>query len=131
MVRLRADLHRLGEAGGAGREDHELLERELVARVRAAVDYVEAGDREHVRRLDARELGEVLVDRHALLGRARVRDGDGDAEDRVRAELALVRGAVELEQEVVDRLLVRHGQAGLDELRRDHLVHVLDRLRHA
>lgn len=128
MVRFRADLHRLRERGRAGGEEHELLEGKLVARVRSAVDDVEARDGEHVRWLHARELRKMLVQRHTLLSRAGLRDRDGHAEDRVRTELALVWRAVELDQEIVDALLVRHGQSRFDELGRDHVVHVRDRL---
>ena len=41
-----------------------------------------------------------------VAGRAAFADGEGDAEDRVRAEAALVRGAVELDQRVVECCLV-------------------------
>jgi hypothetical protein len=107
------------------------LERELVARVRTAVDDVETWDREYVGRLNTRELREVLVHRDALLRRAGIGNRNGYAKNRVCAELALIRRAVKLEQEIVDGLLVRHRDAGLDELWRNHVVHICNRLRHA
>lgn len=96
--------------------------------MRAAVDDVERGAGHDERRLDAREIGEVLVEGDALLGRGGVGDGDGDTEDGVRAELALVGRAVELDQEVVDLFLLRHFEAGFDELGGDGVVHVGDGL---
>lgn len=77
---------------GTGRENHELLEGELVASVRATVDDVEARDGEDVRSLDAGNLGEVLVERDTLLSGTGLRGGHRDTKDGVGAELALVGG---------------------------------------
>ena len=130
VVRLRADLHRLSERRRASRHKHELLERELIARMRTAVDDVERRARQDVRRLDAGEVREVLVEGDALLGGAGIGDGNGDAENGVGAELALIGAAVELDQEVVDLLLLRDLEARLDQLGRDRLVDVRDGLEH-
>ena len=54
---------------------------------------------------------EVPEERLARVGRRRLRDGERDAEDRVRAEAPLVRRAVELDQRPVDRLLLGGVQA--------------------
>ena len=105
VVGLSTDLHGLGEGGSASGEEHELLERELVAGVGATVDDVEAGRGEDEGGLDTGEVGEVLVEGDTLEGGGGLRDGDGDTEDGVGTELALVRGAVELDQEVIDVLL--------------------------
>lgn len=66
MVGLGAHLHRLVKVLGSDGEDHEFLEREGVAGVRPAVDHVERGAGEHVRRLNARELGKVHIQGDAL-----------------------------------------------------------------
>jgi len=66
-----------------------------------------------------------------LLGGAGLGDGERHAEDGVGAELGLVLGAVELQEEVVDRLLVGHVQVLGDQRRRDDLVDVLHGLAHA
>lgn len=124
VVSLCANLHRLREAGRANGEEHELLERKLVACVRATVDNVERGARQHVRWLDARQLCDVLVERDTFLRGTRLSDGDGHTEDRVRAELALVGRAVELLEEVIDLGLLGDDEAGLDEGGGDGVVHV-------
>ena len=84
------------------RHHHELLEVDLVVRVGAAVQHVHHRHRQHVRGLAA----EVAPERLPGLGRRGLRPGQGDAEDRVRAEPALVRGAVELDHRAVERRLV-------------------------
>ena len=124
MVGLRTDLHSLGEAGRTGGEEHELLEGELVTGVRATVNDVERGSGEDERGLDASEVSEVLVKRDTLLRGTSLSDGDGNTKNGVSTELALVGGAVELDQEVVDLLLGGDGEAGLDELGRDDVVDV-------
>ncbi|KAI3494687.1 hypothetical protein L1887_40503 [Cichorium endivia] len=109
VVHLGADLDRLGEALGARGDDHELLEGK-------------GGG------LDAAQVGEVLVEGETLLAGTGLGDGDRDTEDGVGAELALVGGAVELDQEVVDLLLRGDGEAGLDELGSDDVVDIVDGL---
>ena len=89
---------------GADRDDHELLEVDRVVGVRAAVEDVHHRHRQDPRRLAA----EVAPQRLVLLGRGRARGGERDAEDRVRAEAALVRRAVELDQRAVEARLVEH-----------------------
>lgn len=128
MVDLGTDLHGLGESLSASGDNHELLERELVAGVRATVNDVHGRGRENVRGLDASKLGKVGVKGNTLLAGAGLGDGHRNTEDGVSAELALVGGAVELDEEVVNFLLRGDGDAGLDELRADDLVDVLDSL---
>ena len=124
VVRLGADLERLGERFGARGDDHELLEVDRVGRVHAAVDHVHHRHRQRPRALAAEVAEERLV---RLVGR-RLGHGERDAEDRVRAETALVRRPVELDQPLVERLLLvaLHAADGLEDL----AVHVRDRLRH-
>ncbi|TYZ50787.1 hypothetical protein PybrP1_012753, partial [[Pythium] brassicae (nom. inval.)] len=134
VVHLAANLHRLRERRGADREHHELLHRELVARVRAAVDDVERRHR-HARRRVAREVRDVLPERHLRGGRAGLAHCERYREDRVRAELLLAPAPLVLRAvELLDHELVelRLRQLALaHERRRDDLVHVLDRLQHA
>ena len=110
---LAADLHRLGEGVGAGRDDEELLEGQLVAGVLAAVDDVEARHRHGVWVAVAGQVREVLPERHALGGGAGLAGRHRDAQDRVGAERLLVRGAVHLDHLGVERLLV--GRVHADE----------------
>ena len=124
VERLRADPQCFGERARAGRHDHELLEVDRVLRVRTAVDDVHHRHRKRARALAAQRAEE----RHASLRRDGLRDGERDAEDRVRAETSLVRRAVELDQPPVDGLLVgpieRAHRVG------DLAVDVRDRARH-
>ena len=55
-------------------------------------------------------------------------DGHGDTEDGVGAELAFVGRSVELDEEVIDRRLILDVEAGLDQSRRNDVVHVRDGL---
>mmetsp|Transcript_13132 Transcript_13132/g.55007 ORF Transcript_13132/g.55007 Transcript_13132/m.55007 type:complete len:343 (+) Transcript_13132:888-1916(+) len=74
VVHLAAHAHGLSERRGAHRQHHELLHGQLVASVRAAVDHVERGHGQHELGV-ARQLGDVLVQRDAKLGRARLAHG--------------------------------------------------------
>ena len=124
VVGLGTDLHGLLEGRSTGGNDHELLERELVAGVRSTVDDVEAGRGEDEGGLDTGEVGEVLVEGDTLLGSSGLRDSDGDTEDGVGTELALVGGTVELDQEVIDLLLLGDLEASLEESGGDDVVDV-------
>ena len=68
----------------------------------------------------------MSVQWHALLCCGSLRDGHGDAEDSVCAELGLILCAIELVDELVDLGLVLNVQLGLNELGCDHIVHVGD-----
>ena len=128
VVSLSADLQCLREALGPGGQEHELLESKLIAGMRTAVDDVEGRSREDVGWLDACKLGEVLVEGYSLLRGTSICNGDGHAKDRVSTELALVRRAIELDEEVVDLLLLRDLESGLDQLWRDGIVDVRNSL---
>ena len=58
------------------------------------------------------ELGQVAVERLLGVGGRRLRRRQRDAEDRVGAEPALVRGAVELDHRLVERALLGGAGAG-------------------
>ena len=125
VVDLGAVAHRLGERRRTDRRDHELLEVRRALGVGAAVEDVEQRHRQQRRLLAA----EVPVQRNAGVRRRSVRHRQRDAEDRVRAELRLVRRAVQLDHRLVERALVAGVHAA--HLRRDRLVDVGDRLQHA
>ena len=99
---LGARAQRLAEGGQADRQEHELLEVDARLRVRTAVEHVEQRHREHVCAVAA----EMAVQRDAGGRRGRVARGQAHREDRVGAELGLVRRAVELAQLRVERRLV-------------------------
>ena len=105
---LTADLHGLGERRGAGGDDEELLEGQLVASVLAAVDDVEARDGHGVRVGIAGQIRVVPPERHAFGGGAGLGCRHRNAQDSVGAECFLVRGAVHLDHLRVDALLVGH-----------------------
>jgi len=96
--------------------------------MRSTVDDVECRRREDEGRLDACKVCKVLVERNAFLGSTRLRYSNGNPKDGVGAECALVGGAVELDEEVVDLGLGRDAQAGRDELGADYIVDVGDSL---
>ena len=106
---------RLGVRRRADRGDHELLDVDVAVRVRAAVEDVHHRHREHVRVRAA----DVAEQRQAGRLRGRLGHGQADAEDGVGAELGLVRGAVQVEQRVVDQPLL------VDVVPDDLLVDVL------
>mmetsp|Transcript_39290 Transcript_39290/g.86371 ORF Transcript_39290/g.86371 Transcript_39290/m.86371 type:complete len:249 (+) Transcript_39290:676-1422(+) len=136
VVDLRAHLHRLLEGGRANRQDHELLHGELVAGVAAAVNNVERRHR-HVELVGrvTRELGNVLVERHALGRGAGLADRHRDGENGIGAELGLgpapvILGAVELLHHLVVNLLLLRG-VHADERWANNRVDVLDSLAYA
>jgi hypothetical protein len=95
---LGADAECLRERIRARRHDHELLEVEGVLRVGAAVHDVHQRYGENAGSLPA----EPGVERLAGLRSSRLRDGEGRAEHRVRAQPFLVRRPVQVDQRPVD-----------------------------
>ena len=126
---LGADPQALGEARCARRHDHELLEVDRVVGVGAAVEHVHHRHRQEARLAAAVELGQVAVERLAGVDRRRLRRRQRDAEDRVGAEPALVRRAVELDHRLVEGALLGGARPG--QRRGDLAVDVLDRPRDA
>ena len=115
----------LGEGRRAVRDDHELLEVDLVVGVGAAVEHVHHRHRQDPRLLAA----EMAPERLPGVGRGGLRDGERDAEDGVRAEPRLVRRAVELDHRVVEAGLV--GRVAAVDRGGDLAVDVGDGVRHA
>ena len=83
------------------------------------------GDRQYV----GVRAAEVAVERLPAGIRGRLRDREGDAEDRVRAQGALVRGAVEVDERAIDAAL----RERIEPAQRlgDRTVHVRDGVQHA
>ena len=107
------DLHAVpqgfAEARGADRQDHELLQIDVVVGVRAAVHDVHHRDREP-RRAVAREMA---VERRAGVLRGGMRRGKRHRQQGVGAEPRLGRRPVRLDHRAVDPPLV--GRVGADE----------------
>ena len=122
---LGAHAQRLGEAGGAGRHDHEFLDVDVVVGVGAAVDDV------HHRQGQYAGVGpaDVLVERQAGFFGGGLGHGQRDAQDGVGAQLALVFGAVQLDHAHVDADLVDGVHA--DQVFGDDVVDVVDGLEDA
>ena len=131
MVSLGTDFHGFSEGGSSNGEQHELLEGEFVSGMGTTVDDVECGGREDVGWLDASELGQVLVEGDTLLDSSGLSDSNADTENGVGPEFTLIRGTVELDEEVIDVLLGGDLEARLDQLRGDNVVDIGDGLGNA
>ena len=118
-------LQTFAEGVEAMRHDHEFLEIDRGIGVRATVDDVGHGHREH---LGVRST-EVFEDRLTEGGRSGLGVGEGDGQDGVRAELGLRFGAIDVQHDAVHRELVEGVEA--DEFRGDLGGDVLDGLAHA
>jgi hypothetical protein len=63
-----------------------------------------------------------------LLGSTGLGNGQADTQNGVGAKLGLVRGTIEVDEELIDGRLVLDIEAGLNDSRAERLVHVLDSL---
>ena len=120
-----AAAQRFGEALGPHRKDHEFLEIDRVVGVHAAVDDVHHRHRQCPRRGAA----DIAIQRHVEGFGRRLGAGQRDAEDGVGAQPALVRGAVEIDHDLVDLHLLLDGL--IAQRLEDLAVDGLDRLLHA
>ena len=102
MVDLGAPAQRLAEGGCADGGDHELLNVNVGIRVGAAVEDVHHGDGQDV----GVGAAQVLVEGKIRVLGGGLGDGEGDAQDGVRAKFALVGGAVQVDHGLVDVTLV-------------------------
>lgn len=109
-------------------DHHELLEGETATGVGATVENVHERNWEDVWFLGAREIADVGVERHTLLGSGSLGHGHGHTENGIGTQLSLVLGAIELVEETVDGGLVLDVQVGLDQLWGDLVVDVGHRL---
>jgi hypothetical protein len=107
------------------RQDHEFLEVDRVVGMHAAIDDVHHRHRQRPRRGAA----DIAIERHVEgFGRC-LGAGQRDAEDGVGAQPALVRGAVEIDHDLVDLHLFLDGL--IAQRLEDFAVDGLDRLLHA
>lgn len=128
VVDLGTLAHGVGERGGLGGDDHELLEGEAAASVGATVEDVHEGDGKDVGLLGASKVGDVSVERDTLLGGTGLGNGERDTEDGVGTELALVGSAIELVEEGINGALVLDVKSLLDDGGGNDVVDVVDGL---
>ena len=102
VVNLGALAQCLAEGRSTDRRDHELLDVDAGIGMRTAVEDVHHRDGQHV----SVRAAEVTEERKAGRLGSCLGHGERDAEDRVRAEARLVRGAVEIDHRLVDEALV-------------------------
>ena len=120
MEDLGSGAERLAKGPESRRHEHEFLDVERVVRVRAAVHDVHHRDGQR----HGAGAAQVAEERERAGVRRGAADGHRDAEDRVRAEIRLRLGAVEVDHEAVDLGLL--ARVHPENLGRDRLVHVLD-----
>ena len=125
MVDLGAPAHGFLEGRRADGHDHELLNINVGIGVRSTVEDVHAGNREDV----GVRAAQVLVESEPGRLGCGVSRGERNAEDGVGAKLALVVGAVKVEQKCVQRALIRSVHA--DDLGGQRLVDSRNSLLHA
>ena len=113
------------EAGGAHGHDHELLDLHVVGGVGAAVEDVHHGHGQHL----GVGAADVVVQGGAQALGCGLGAGQGGAQDGVGAQAALVGGAVQLDEHLVDGHLIQH--VGADQGLGDLGVHVVHGLHHA
>ena len=94
----------------------------------ATVQDVLEGNREDVGLLGTGEVGDVSVERDALLSSTSLGDSQADTQDGVGTQVVLVGGAIELVEELVDLGLVLDIQVLLDDGRANLLVDIGDGL---
>ena len=109
-------------------DDHEFLESQAATSVGATIQNVLEGNGKNVGLLGTGKVGDVSVERDALLSSGSLGDGHGDTEDGVGTELGLVGGTVKLVHELVDGALVLDVEVLLDESGSNDIVDVGDGL---
>ena len=129
MEDLGARAQRFAEVRRAHRLDHEFLDIDVIVGMFAAVEDVHHRHRHGVLARLAVELGDVGVERHALLGCRCLGRGQRDGENRVGAQACLVVGAIQRQHGVVESALIAgiHAQEALADL----AVDGVDGLQHA
>ena len=106
--------------------NHELLEGETATGVGATVQDVLEGNGQDEGLLGSGKVGDVSVEGNTLLSGGSLGNGEGNTEDGVGTELALVGGSIKLVQELVNLGLVLNVEVLLDEGRANDVVDVLD-----
>ena len=125
MEGLGRPAQRFAEALCAHRHDHELLKVHVRVGVRSAVEHVQHRRRQHAG-IDA---AKIAIERNLQRLRHGARAGHRDRQNRIRAQLALVRRAVQRNHGLVDQPLI--GRVHAFQLRRNHALHIFDGLQNA
>ena len=125
MEDFRAPAERFLEGRSADGHDHEFLRVDGVGGVGAAVEDVHHRDGQAV----AADAAQEAVQRDIQAGGRRAGAGDGDSQDGIGAQVALVLGAVGFDHRSVDGVNIGsvHAQQGVV----DDGIDVFDRLLHA
>jgi hypothetical protein len=108
------------------RDNHELLEGQTATGVGATVQDVLEGNGQDVGLLGTGEVGDVSVEGNTLLSGSGLGNSQGDTEDGVGTELALVGGSIKLVQELINLGLVLNINVLLDDGGGNDIVDVLD-----
>ena len=125
MENLGSRAQGLREARCPHRDDHELLNIDVVVCMGPAVEDVHHRDRQVARFVTT----QVLVERQPGRGRSRLGNGQRGTKNRVRPEPTLVVGTIEIAQRLIDLTLA----GGIQTQQRvaDLRVHMRDRVAHA
>jgi hypothetical protein len=99
---FRTDTNGVGNAFSAGGQDHEFLHVDRVVGMLAAIDDVHHRDGQDV----GVRATDVTVEREFARFSGGLGDGERHAEDGIGAELALVRGAIEIDHGLIDAELI-------------------------
>eukprot|EP00128_Syssomonas_multiformis_P001164 Colp12_sorted_trinity150504_noHs@28271 len=127
VVNLRAHTHGFTEVRRTGRQNHEFLHGQLVTSMATAVDNVECRDRQNDFAAPC-EISDVSVQRNTLVRGAGLADGKGNTKDRIGAHLGLGIGAIKLQEEVVDALLIGNLQLAVNQSGTKSVVYIGDGL---
>jgi hypothetical protein len=119
-------LQRISKQQDLRGNNHELLEGKTATGVGATVQDVLEGDGQDEGLLGSGKVGDVSVEGNTLLSGGSLGNGQGDTEDGISTELALVGGSIELVQELVNLGLVLDIDVLLDEGGANDVVDVLD-----
>ena len=102
VIDLNSPPQSLGEAGSAGRDEHELLDVHRVGGMGATVENVHHRNRQH----PSGRTAQVLEERDVEGGGRRPGRRQRDAEDGVGPEVGLVGGGVEVDHDLIERFLI-------------------------
>ena len=125
MVDLCTPAKCFGEGRCAYRHDHEFLEVNVVVGVSAAIQDVHHGRRQQV----GVNAAYIFIERKLSRFGGSLCSCKRNAQDRIRAEVPLVLGAVELDHGCIDRALIVRFEA--DKSISDLIVHMRNRLERA
>ena len=96
--------------------------------MRTSIENVLEGNWEHIRLLGSGKVGNVRVERDALLSGSSLSDSQADTENGIGTEVGLVGTAIKLVEEVIDLRLVLDVDVFLDNGRANNLIYILNGL---